>query len=90
VTGRPDDRTTGRPDPRPGTWLRFAVVQAVQLPSVGLLLAAPSPWAWWPAALWGSIVCCAGTDSGWRWRNRMLVAQAAGWLFLALCFGTGR
>jgi hypothetical protein len=52
-----------------------------------LLAMSDAPLAWWPAALWGSLVCCAGTDSGWRWLNRLLVAQAVAWLTLALTFG---
>lgn len=67
--------------PAPPPWkLRFLLVQALQLPAVGLAIAGLP----WPAALWGSVVCCAGTDSGWRWRNRLLIAQAVAWLVLAL------
>lgn len=67
--------------PAPPPWkLRFLVVQLFQLPAVGLAIAGLP----WPAAIWGSVVCCAGTDSGWRWRNRLLVAQAVVWLLLAL------
>ncbi len=65
-------------------WRRLAVVHALQLPSVALLLASSSPWAWWPAALWGSAVACLGTDSGWRWINYVLLAEAVIWLSLAL------
>lgn len=65
-------------------WRRLAVVHALQLPSIGLLLASSSPWAWWPAALWGSAVACLGTDSGWRWINYVLLAEAVIWLSLAL------
>lgn len=63
-------------------WSRLALVQALQLPSVGLMLASPSAWAWLPACLWASLVACAGTDSPWRWLNLLLVAQAAIWLSL--------
>ena len=67
--------------PRPPPWrLRFLLVQLIQLPAIGLACAGLP----WPAALWGSVVCCAGTDSGWRWRNRLLVLQAMLWLLFAL------
>jgi len=54
-----------------------------------LVLFSAHPSAWWVAGIWGSVVCCAGTDSQWRWRNRALVAQAALWLLAALLFGMG-
>jgi hypothetical protein len=63
---------------------RLAVIQALQLPPIGLLLLSTSPWAWWPAAIWGSAVACLGTDSGWRWLNVLLMAEAVIWLSLAL------
>ncbi len=63
---------------------RLVVIHALQLPAIGLLLASPSPWAWWPAALWGSAVACLGTDSNWRWLNIVLIAEAVVWLSLAL------
>lgn len=69
--------------PPPG-WQRLLVVHLLQLPALGLLLVAASTWAWLAAGLWGSLVACAGTDSGWRWRNRLLVAEAVLWLTLAL------
>jgi hypothetical protein len=65
-------------------WRRLAVVHALQLPAVGLLIVSPSPWAWWPAALWGSAVACLGTDSHWRWLNYLLITEAVIWLSLAL------
>ncbi|MEK7412493.1 MAG: hypothetical protein AAB263_04135 [Planctomycetota bacterium] len=68
----------------PPTILRLVIVHLLQLPSVFLLCFATSPWAWYPAVIWGSVVCCAGTDSHWRWLNRMLVAEAVVWLVLGL------
>jgi hypothetical protein len=68
-------------------WPRLALVQALQLPAVALLLWGQGAAALWLAALWGAAVCCGGTDSGWRWLNRLLVAQAAVWLALALVLG---
>ncbi len=65
-------------------WQRLMVVELIQVPAVGLMVFGQWPWALWVAALWGSAVCCAGTDSGWRWRNRMLIAQAVVWLVLAM------
>jgi hypothetical protein len=73
--------------PVPSPWPRLLVIQALQLPAVALILAADRPAAWWTAALWSSFVCCAGTDSGWRWLNRLLVAQATLWLAAAGVFG---
>ncbi len=71
----------------PPPWrLRFLLVHALQLPALGLAVWGQPPTAWWLAALWGSVVCCAGTDSGWRWRNRMLVIEAILWLTFALVF----
>ena len=80
-----DDAVPPRRQPR--GWPRLLVVELLQLPAIGLMT-----WGRWPAALWlaaliGSMICCAGTDSGWRWRNRLLVAQAAVWLTLALVLG---
>ena len=73
--------TSGDAATRPPPWrLRFLVVELAQLPAVGLACYD----LWLPAALWGSVVCCAGSDSGWRWRNRLLIAQAIVWLVLAL------
>jgi hypothetical protein len=75
--------------PRPvAAWTRMAVVQGLQVPAVALGLVAGGA-AWWPAGLWGSVVCCAGTDSGWRWRNRLLLFQAVVWLVLAASLGSG-
>jgi hypothetical protein len=67
--------------------LRFALVHALQLPSLALVAFSDQPTAWWCAALLASLICCAGTDSGWRWRNRLLVLEAIVWLVLAACFG---
>ena len=68
---------------------RLLVVQGLQLPAIGLVLVAPGPAALWTAGLYGSAVCCAGTDSGWRWRTRLLVAQAVAWLLVPLVFALG-
>ena len=64
--------------------LRMVLVEAVQLPALALVIWGAAPSAAWCAALWGSAVCCAGTDSHWRWRNRLLLAQAVAWLLQAL------
>ena len=52
------------------------------------------PWALWTAALVGSLVCSAGTDSATgagvrlaRWLNRILVLQAVAWIATALVLG---
>lgn len=66
--------------------MRLAVVHALQVPAVALVAVSPHAAAWWCAALWGSIVACAGTDSGWRWLNRMLIVEAIVWLTLACIF----
>lgn len=71
--------------PRPSpVWPRLAVVQAAQLPAIALLLWGHGAAAAILAGAWGSVVCCAGTDSSWRWLNRLLITQAAAWLVLAL------
>jgi hypothetical protein len=66
---------------------RMWLIQILQLPALGLVVLSPHPSAWWVAGIWGSICCCAGTDSQWRWRNRLLVAQAVLWLLLAGIYG---
>lgn len=69
----------------PAPWkLRFALAQIIQLPVIGLLIVGQPPWAAWTAGAIGSIICCAATDSRWRWMNRLLVAQAIAWLVVAL------
>lgn len=65
-------------------WRRLALVHALQLPAVALAALSPSTWGLVAAALWGSAVACLGTDSGWRWLNRLLVAEAVLWLSLGL------
>lgn len=65
---------------------RMIVVQAVQLPLLGLLYWGRPPASLWLAGVIGSVICCYGTDSNWRWRNRALVAQAALWLCVPLLF----
>ncbi len=64
--------------------VRLAVVAGLQAPAVALLVWGTPPGAAWCAGLWGSAVCCAGMDSHWRWRNRLLMAAAVGWLAQAL------
>ena len=67
--------------------VRWWLVHLLQLPAVAVVLVAPRPAVLWPVCLAASVLCCAGTDSGWRWRNRLLVAEAALWLTVALVFG---
>ncbi|MBA2482062.1 MAG: hypothetical protein H0V44_15465 [Planctomycetes bacterium] len=74
---------------RPRRWPRFLLIQMLQIPAVAVIVASPHPTAWLVAALWGSLVCCGGTDSRWRWINRLLVLQATVWLVLAALFGLG-
>jgi hypothetical protein len=69
--------------------LRFLLVHALQVPAIALIVFSDREAAWWAAGIWSSLVCCAGTDSGWRWRNRLLVAEAIAWLVAASLFGTG-
>jgi hypothetical protein len=69
---------------RPRSWPRLLLVEALQLPAIALVLWGRWPGALWAAALFGSLVCCALTDSGWRWRNLLLVLQAVAWLTIAL------
>lgn len=71
---------------RPRTWPRMLLVQLLQLAPLGLALFGRGDAALWTAGLMGSVICCAGTDSGWRWRNRMLVLQAIVWLLVPLLF----
>ncbi len=71
---------------RAAGWKRLLLVHLAQIPSVALIIASPSPWSWVAAGLWGSLVACAGTDSRWRWRNRLLVAEAVAWLVVGLLF----
>ena len=49
---------------------RMIVIQAVQLPLLGLLYWGKPPASLWLAGVIGSVICCYGTDSNWRWRNR--------------------
>jgi hypothetical protein len=72
------------PGSSPRSWPRLLLVEALQLPAIALVLWGRWPGALWAGALFGSLVCCALTDSGWRWRNRLLVLQAVAWLTLAL------
>ena len=75
-------------------WQRFAVVEAIQAPLVALAILGAWPWGLWTAALIGSLVCSAGTDSTQgagarlaRWLNRFLVLQAVVWIAAALVLG---
>lgn len=72
---------------RPRTWPRLLLAHALQLPAVALVVYSDAPAAWWAAGLWSSAVCCAMTDSLWRWRNRLLVLEAIVWLVLAASLG---
>jgi len=68
--------------------LRWWTIHALQLVlAAPVLLAGGDPRVLWPCALLASVACCLGTDSGWRWRNRLLVAEAAAWLSVALVLG---
>ena len=66
--------------------LRLLLIEALQLAPLALAIFGRGSAALWTAGLIGSFICCAGTDSGWRWRNRMLVLQAALWLLMPLLF----
>lgn len=66
---------------RVATWPRFVLVEALQVLPAALALVGTAA-ALWTAALIGSALCCYGTDSGWRWRNRLLIAQAIVWLLV--------
>lgn len=68
---------------RPSPWPRLILVHALQAVPLTLLLALPGAAGALAAGLLGSVICCLGTDSGWRWLNRMLVLEAAGWLWVA-------
>ncbi len=66
--------------------LRLLLVELLQLAPLALAIFGRGPAALWTAGLIGSFICCAGTDSGWRWRNRFLILQAAFWLLVPLLF----
>ncbi len=80
---------------QPSPWPRFALVQAAQLPCVGLACFGQGAWALWTAGLVASLICCAGTDSlppgagraRQRWLNGALVVEAVLWLAAALVLG---
>lgn len=78
----PGDRPAAQPPGRHRS--RLVLVHLLQVPAVVLVLVSPAPAALWIAGLYASAVCCAGTDSGWRWRNRLLLAEASAWLLLPL------
>lgn len=67
------------------TWPRFALVQALQLPGIAMIAFLPLGWGWVAGGVWASLVAAAGTDSCWRWLNRILVAETVVWLTLAAC-----
>ncbi|MBA3845392.1 MAG: hypothetical protein H0X45_01980 [Planctomycetes bacterium] len=71
---------------KPSPWPRLAVIAALQLPALFIALVSAHPAALWTAGIWGSVVCCGGTDSGWRALNLLLVALAVGWLLVPLLF----
>lgn len=64
------------------------MVHLLFLPLAGLAFYGAKPWALWVAGLAGSVVACLGTDSHWRWLNRLLVLEAASWLCLPLILAT--
>jgi hypothetical protein len=72
----------------PRTWPRFVLAHALQVAPLAVVLLGRPPWALWLGGIAGSAICCAATDSGWRWRNRLLVLEAIAWLLLPLVLGT--
>ena len=70
----------------PRSWPRFALAQALQLVPLAVVLFGRAPRARGVGGVIGSALCCAATDSGWRWRNRLLVVQAILWLLVPLIF----
>lgn len=68
----------------PRTWPRFLLVELLQAVPLLVALGGRGPAALWCAGLIGSAICCAGTDSQWRWRNRVLIVQAVVWLLVPL------
>jgi len=74
------------PCPPPRTWPRFVLAQGLQVVPLAVVLFGVAPLALWVGGLIGSALCCAATDSGWRWRNRLLVAQAVAWMLIPLIF----
>lgn len=66
------------------TWPRLLLVELLQAVPLLVALAGRAPAALWCAGILGSAICCAGTDSGWRWRNRLLLIQAVLWLLVPL------
>ena len=67
-------------------WPRLLLVEGLQVIPVLVAIVGQGPGSLWCAGLIGSAICCAGTDSGWRWCNRLLVAQAVCWLLVPLLF----
>jgi hypothetical protein len=68
------------------TWPRLALVEILQIVPLLIVSFGRGNAALWCAGLIGSAICCAGTDSLWRWRNRLLVVQAILWLLVPLLF----
>lgn len=84
--GPPAPQSVLQPGHQPRTWPRLLLIEGLQLPALALVTWGRWPWALVAGALIGSFVCCAGTDSSWRWRNYLLVIQAICWLTAALIF----
>ncbi len=70
----------------PSPWSRLAVIAGLQLPALFIALISDHPAALWTAGIWGSVVCCGGTDSGWRGLNLLMVGLAVCWLLVPLLF----
>ncbi len=76
----------GPETPAPRTWPRLLIAELLQLVPLAVVLFGRAPLALWVGGAIGSAICCAATDSGWRWRNRLLIAQAVLWLLVPLVF----
>jgi hypothetical protein len=74
---------------RKRSWQRLLLVELAQMPFAALAIFGDGMAALWIAGIAGSFICCAGTDSLWRWRNRLLVVQAIGWLCVPLLVNNG-
>lgn len=73
---------------RRARWQRWWLLHAAQvLLLMPVLFSAGQALVLWPCALMGSALCCIGTDSSWRWPNRILIAEAVLWLTAALVLG---
>ena len=68
-------------------WQRMLVVHLLQVPAILLAIWGEGNLALILAGLWGASVCCGGTDSRWRIKNKLLLLEAAAWLvWLSLMF----